>query len=334
MENTSLPSPPVGFQTKQQEDAFIVDCSNMIWFYPNHPSYQISLRLAIFLNTIFSLLSIVVNLKNCQRLLRHKDGKAPSSNIVIFSGCVTDMVTAFMILTVWNVQSIMAVNHQFSCPVSFFTYLIVIVAAFIICMTTILLIADRYLIVTCPFLYEEHITKNASTYGKIIAYIFIIALILSGIGFAISPQVLYFIITVPYIGCLLWAVFVYPALFYERFYLTTTYTSYQLKVGLHERRNHEKLTKCSCLHSFMTVFLLSPHLIFTYGWFQKNQQITSLMFHTALLWSWVMIALKLVISAISFSFGIEGRGFKWKIFKRKLSKRRIDDIQLKKLTNI
>ena len=201
-------------------------------------------------------------------------------------------------------------------------------------MTTILLIADRYLIVTCPFLYEEHITKNAATYGKIIAYIFIIALILSGIGFAISPLVLYFIITVPYIGCLLWAAFVYPALFYERFYLTPTYTSYQLKVGLHERRNHEKLTKYSCCHSFMTVFLVSPHLILTYGWFQKDQQITSLMFHTALLWSWVLIALKLVISSISFNLGIEGRRFKCQIFRRRLSNKRMDDIQLKKLANI
>ena len=177
-----------------------------------------------------------------------------------------------MLIFVWNTQYILALFESYSCPISFFTYLIIIVAAFITAMTTILLVADRYLILTCPYLYEEHITKNSSTYGKIIAYIFIIALILSGIGFAISPQVLYFLITVLLIGCGLWALFVFPALTYEYLGMTRIYTSYQLKLGICERRRQEVLTRYTAIHCFATVLLMTPHFVLTYGWFQNKQK--------------------------------------------------------------
>lgn len=73
------------------------------------------------------------------------------------TGCLVDMATSIMILIVWNAQSIMAVYHKSSCPVSFFTYLIMIVATFIICLTTVLLVSDRYLVATCPYLYAEQV---------------------------------------------------------------------------------------------------------------------------------------------------------------------------------
>jgi len=209
-----------------------------------------------------------------------------------------------MLISVWNTQYILALFENYSCPISFFTYLIIIVAAFIIAMTTILLVADRYLILTCPYLYDEHITKNSSTYGKIIAYIFIIALILSGIGFAISPQVLYLLITVLLIGCALWALFVFPALSYEYLAMTRIYTSYQLKLGICERRRQEVLTKFTAIHCFATVLLMTPHFVLTYGWFQKKQEIVAVWFHQAILWSWVLIGLKLVVSAVALSQGI------------------------------
>ena len=211
------------------------------------------------------------------------------------------MITALLILLVWNAQSIMAVNHQFSCPVSFFTYIIIIVATFIVCMTTVLLVSDRYLVSTCPFLYAEKVAKSPAYYGKYLAYIFIIALMLAGIGFAISPHVLYFAITVLFVGCGLWSLFVFPAIAYEEFFLTPTYTSYQLKVGLHERRKQARLTKYTACHSFVTCMCITPHLVLIYLWFQHHQNITALSFHNALLWSWVGIGVKLIASAFFFS---------------------------------
>ena len=221
------------------------------------------------------------------------------------SGCIVDTVTAAMILIVWNVQSIMAVFHRSSCPVSFFTYLIMIVATFIICMVTILLVTDRYLIATCPFLYAE---QDVSTYAKFLAYIFIIALMLSGIGFAISPHLLYFVIVILFIGCGLWSIYAFPAIIYEEFFLTPTYTSYQLKVNLHERLKQAKITKYTACHTFVTVVFTIPNLLLTYVWFQQEQNVKSLIFHSALLWSWVLVGVKLAASAFFLYRALNGNG--------------------------
>lgn len=72
------------------------------------------------------------------------------------------------------------------------------------------------------------------------------------------------------------------------------------KVGLHERLRQARITKYSACHAFVTVIFTVPHLVLIYVWFQQDQKIKSVPFHSALLWSWVLVGMKLAASAFFF----------------------------------
>jgi len=71
-----------------QLQLFVVNCTKMIWFYPSTDSYRNSQRIAITLNTFLALLSVVLNVRNCKRLLGSRKVDAPV-NIVIFSSNIS-----------------------------------------------------------------------------------------------------------------------------------------------------------------------------------------------------------------------------------------------------
>lgn len=68
------------------DDGYVAECTTMVWYYPNHPSYQKSLRAAIISNTVLTLLAIILNYKNCKVLLKHRREKHQAANIIILSG--------------------------------------------------------------------------------------------------------------------------------------------------------------------------------------------------------------------------------------------------------
>ena len=82
--------------------------------------------------------------------------------------------------------------------------------------------------------------------------------------------------------------------------ISLCYFFFELKVGLHERLRQARITKYSVCHTFVTVVFTVPHLVFIYSWFQQEQKIKSVFFHSALLWSWVLVGMKLAASAFFF----------------------------------
>lgn len=80
------------------DDGYVAECTTMVWYYPNHPSYQKSLRAAIISNTVLTLLAIILNYKNCKVLLKHRREKHQAANIIILSGRNSSLYVFFFFL--------------------------------------------------------------------------------------------------------------------------------------------------------------------------------------------------------------------------------------------
>lgn len=282
-------------------DAYIVSCNTVTWYYPQTTWFMCAHVAAVITNTLLCVPAIAVGFLNCKVLVQlGTQNESAPTNLILLSGFVTDVVTASTMLFIWNIQYVMSLFRYTSCPVSFFTYLITMVCTFVGTLTTILVAVDRYLMVYCPFLYEQHITRSLATYGKILAYIFIIALMLTGIGFSMSPKILYILIIVLLAGSIMWGAYAYTSLYITTGTQNPTMTSYELRTSVKKRRRERQITRSTAANNVVIVAMAAPYYCLTCVSLYDENTARSGIFHAGLMWSWVLISVKVAVTPLLF----------------------------------